>query len=195
MERRLDELHRHLQQQRHAQAAGADARDRQPDDPDDGADDGDEDGDEREGQAQQPPERPAPAVAVAIASASAAAAAHLLLSSPFPPEELARMRADDEGWSETRIGYAAAAGWLAGWCASLWLGVRDEVVLRVPAGISIKGGRRRHWTVPRSLSGARREGKRASSSLWIYPAAEYRSPKCAATCKRENNQLGIIVGQ
>ena len=30
MERRLDELHRRLQQQRHAQAAGADARDRQP---------------------------------------------------------------------------------------------------------------------------------------------------------------------
>lgn len=95
------------------------------------------------------------------------------------------MRADDEGWSETRIGYAAAAGWLAGWCASLWLGVRDEVVLRVPAGISIKGGRRRHWTVPRSLSGARREGKRASSSLWIYPAAEYRSP-----IMRRNLQTG-----
>lgn len=30
MERRLDELHGHLQQHRHAEAAGADARDGQP---------------------------------------------------------------------------------------------------------------------------------------------------------------------
>lgn len=65
MERRLDELHRHLQQQRHAEAARADARDGQPDDPDDGADEGDDDGEEREGQAQQPPQGPALAVAAA----------------------------------------------------------------------------------------------------------------------------------
>ena len=36
-----------------------------PDDPDDGADDGDEDGEQREGQAQEPPERPAIPVAAA----------------------------------------------------------------------------------------------------------------------------------
>lgn len=78
MERRLDELDGHLQQQRHAQAAGADARDGQPDDPDDGADEGDDDGEEREGKAQEPPQGPALAVA---------AAAHPLsiLSSPPAP--------------------------------------------------------------------------------------------------------------
>jgi len=75
MERRLDELHRRLQQQRDAQAARADARDGQPDDPDDCADDGDEEGEEREGQAEQKPERPAPVVVVAVAAA--ATAAHL----------------------------------------------------------------------------------------------------------------------
>lgn len=68
MERRLDELDGHLQQQRHAQAAGADARDGQPDDPDDGADDGDEDGEHRERQAQQKPQRPALAAVVAAAA-------------------------------------------------------------------------------------------------------------------------------
>lgn len=83
VERRLDELHRRLQQQRHAQAAGADARDGQPDDPDDGADDGDEDGEEREGQAEQEPERPAAVVVVAVAAA--ATAAHLPpILLPFP---------------------------------------------------------------------------------------------------------------
>uniref|UniRef100_K3ZAG0 Uncharacterized protein n=1 Tax=Setaria italica TaxID=4555 RepID=K3ZAG0_SETIT len=94
VQRRLDELHRRLQQQRHAQAARADARDGQPaptaspasdtihmeskayqvqersipDDPDDGADDGDEDGEHRERQAQQKPQRPALAAVVAAAA-------------------------------------------------------------------------------------------------------------------------------
>jgi hypothetical protein len=42
-----------------------------PDDPDDGADQGDEDGEQREGQAQEPPQRPAVAVAAAHPLAAA----------------------------------------------------------------------------------------------------------------------------
>lgn len=107
VQRRLDELHRRLQHQRHAEAARADARDGQParitakpccrrwefarkqrqnrgkvrylpDDPDDGADDGDEDGEQRERQPQQPAQRPA------LAAVVAAAAHHGVALSSFP---------------------------------------------------------------------------------------------------------------
>lgn len=90
MERRLDELHRHLQQHGHAQAARADARDRQPDDPDDGANEGDDDGEEREGEAEQPPDRPAVATAAAHPVVFLLQFTAAATSIPFAPFALAR---------------------------------------------------------------------------------------------------------